>query len=168
VLPAFGIVSQVISFFSQKPVFGVVGMICAMGAISVLGFIVWAQMGLLLCKLELINSDYMLEPLNMCSYFSGEEKGIAFLFAGGVKMEDKVFRNLNPAHNSVSRVIKPLDPVLSAGSKPDNPISNSSELTVESSETLRWVSASFINGIDWFVGFTEGDGGFYCDRGSYG
>jgi len=43
VLPAFGIVSHVISFFSQKPVFGYVGMVCAMGAISVLGFIVWAH-----------------------------------------------------------------------------------------------------------------------------
>ncbi len=42
VLPAFGIISHVISFFSQKPVFGVTGMICAMGAISLLGFIVWA------------------------------------------------------------------------------------------------------------------------------
>jgi cytochrome c oxidase subunit 1 len=43
ILPAFGIVSQVISFFSQKPVFGLTGMICAMGAISLLGFIVWAH-----------------------------------------------------------------------------------------------------------------------------
>jgi heme/copper-type cytochrome/quinol oxidase subunit 1 len=43
VLPAFGIISHVISFFAQKPVFGVIGMICAMGAISVLGFIVWAH-----------------------------------------------------------------------------------------------------------------------------
>lgn len=40
VLPGFGIISHVVSFFSQKPVFGVLGMICAMGAISVLGFIV--------------------------------------------------------------------------------------------------------------------------------
>nr|YP_009573277.1 cytochrome oxidase subunit 1 [Chlorosarcinopsis eremi]QBG38060.1 cytochrome oxidase subunit 1 [Chlorosarcinopsis eremi] len=43
VLPAFGIVSHVVSFFSQKPVFGILGMICAMGAIAVLGFIVWAH-----------------------------------------------------------------------------------------------------------------------------
>jgi len=43
VLPAFGIVSHVIGFFSQKPVFGLTGMICAMGAISLLGFIVWAH-----------------------------------------------------------------------------------------------------------------------------
>ena len=49
ILPAFGIISHIVSFFSQKPVFGLTGMICAMGAISLLGFIVWAYsyMGLL-------------------------------------------------------------------------------------------------------------------------
>ena len=43
ILPAFGIVSHVISFFSRKPIFGFLGMVNAMGAISVLGFIVWAH-----------------------------------------------------------------------------------------------------------------------------
>jgi len=43
ILPAFGVVSQVIGFFSQKPVFGILGMVCAMAAISILGFIVWAH-----------------------------------------------------------------------------------------------------------------------------
>ena len=43
ILPAFGIVSHVVSFFSQKPVFGITGMIAAMGAITTLGFIVWAH-----------------------------------------------------------------------------------------------------------------------------
>ena len=42
ILPAFGIVSHVISFFSRKPVFGYVGMVNAMGAIAILGFLVWA------------------------------------------------------------------------------------------------------------------------------
>nr|YP_009690011.1 cytochrome c oxidase subunit 1 [Haematococcus lacustris]QEG54843.1 cytochrome c oxidase subunit 1 [Haematococcus lacustris] len=43
VLPAFGIISHVISFYSQKPIFGFLGMVCALGAISILGFIVWAH-----------------------------------------------------------------------------------------------------------------------------
>jgi hypothetical protein len=69
VLPAFGIVSQVISFFSQKPVFGVVGMICAMGAITVLGFIVWAQVGLLTFKCKVIKFRYMLETFYKRYYY---------------------------------------------------------------------------------------------------
>ncbi|AMG75373.1 MULTISPECIES: cytochrome c oxidase subunit I [Sphingopyxis] len=43
VLPGFGIISQVISTFSRKPVFGYLGMAYAMVAIGVVGFIVWAH-----------------------------------------------------------------------------------------------------------------------------
>ncbi|HZL60458.1 MAG TPA: cytochrome c oxidase subunit I [Stellaceae bacterium] len=43
ILPAFGIVSQVISTFSKKPIFGYLGMAYAMVSIGVIGFIVWAH-----------------------------------------------------------------------------------------------------------------------------
>jgi len=43
ILPAFGIVSHVISTFSRKPIFGYLGMAYAMVAISVIGFVVWAH-----------------------------------------------------------------------------------------------------------------------------
>ena len=43
VIPAFGIVSQVISTFSRKPIFGYLPMVYAMVAIGVLGFVVWAH-----------------------------------------------------------------------------------------------------------------------------
>ena len=43
ILPAFGIVSQIISTFSRKPVFGYLGMAYAMVAIGFVGFIVWAH-----------------------------------------------------------------------------------------------------------------------------
>jgi len=43
ILPGFGIVSQIISTFSRKPVFGYLGMAYAMVAIGVVGFIVWAH-----------------------------------------------------------------------------------------------------------------------------
>jgi len=43
ILPAFGIVSHVVSTFSRKPVFGYLGMAYAMVAIGTVGFIVWAH-----------------------------------------------------------------------------------------------------------------------------
>src|SRR5205807_8702316 len=43
ILPAFGIISQVVSTFARKPVFGYLGMAYAMVAIGVVGFVVWAH-----------------------------------------------------------------------------------------------------------------------------
>lgn len=43
ILPAFGIISTVISRFCGKPVFGSIGMIYAMMSIGLLGFIVWSH-----------------------------------------------------------------------------------------------------------------------------
>ena len=54
-------ISHIISFYSQKPVFGFLGMVCAMGAISLLGFLVWAQLGLSMCEYGVIKPRRMLE-----------------------------------------------------------------------------------------------------------
>ena len=43
ILPAFGIVSHIISTFSRKPIFGYLGMAYAMVSIGVVGFVVWAH-----------------------------------------------------------------------------------------------------------------------------
>jgi len=43
ILPGFGIISQVISTFSKKPIFGYLGMVAAIVAIGAIGFVVWAH-----------------------------------------------------------------------------------------------------------------------------
>jgi cytochrome c oxidase subunit 1 len=43
ILPAFGIISQVVPAFSRKPLFGYASMVYATSAIAILSFIVWAH-----------------------------------------------------------------------------------------------------------------------------
>jgi cytochrome c oxidase subunit 1 len=43
ILPGFGIISQIISTFSRKPIFGYLGMAYAMVAIGIVGLVVWAH-----------------------------------------------------------------------------------------------------------------------------
>ena len=43
ILPAFGIVSQIIPAFSRKPLFGYSSMVYALSSIAILSFIVWAH-----------------------------------------------------------------------------------------------------------------------------
>ena len=43
IIPAFGIVSQIVSTFSGKTIFGYLGMVYAMLSIGILGMLVWSH-----------------------------------------------------------------------------------------------------------------------------
>jgi hypothetical protein len=171
VLPAFGIVSQIIGFFSQKPVFGLTGMICAMGAISLLGFIVWAHLlGVGLPSLEgwVIYSRYMLERLYAMGYVCGAITVYVTMSIGYIcypllwcgEVSDQSAGNY-----SCSLAIAYMWQNKLLWSNGFN-MGTYGCSSVSSSETTREMSTSKypIWFVDWFVGFVEGDGSFSCDR----
>jgi cytochrome c oxidase subunit 1 len=43
IIPAFGIISHIISTYSNKPIFGYIGMVYAIASIAILGFLVWSH-----------------------------------------------------------------------------------------------------------------------------
>lgn len=135
IVPAFGIVSHILSTYSKKPVFGSQSMIYAMASIGLLGFLVWSQM------MAFPISDYWVINITICW------NGVYLL---------TTFYSLNV--NILSQ---------SAG----NFNKGSSETTRDNAYDLFFYYFNIIyknysdvdiNWLNWFVGFSEGDGAILC------
>lgn len=153
ILPAFGIISHVVSFFSQKPVFGVLGMICAMGAIGILGFIVWAQLGPHSLIVMVKNFHYMLETSLM--YMSNLIK-----FWKIVYMDQSAGNNNEKCYSFFIILTRTRSFGKVGSSETSREKSFNSLFSTQSSN-------NYVNLTDchnWLIGFTEGDGGFYFDN----
>lgn len=163
ILPAFGVVSHVVSFFSRKPIFGYVGMVNAMGAIAVLGFLVWAfkdVMGLSLSDWRVIKSLYMLEPSYMVqsvivrpSSFLGMKKLIY--------IDTEKFVPLNNQQETPELML--WRPYGKKGGSPETTreITQLCEKFPNSNSPLNLpLMQDFTIDAYWITGFVEGDGSF--------
>lgn len=149
IIPGFGIISHVISTFSNKPVFGQLGMIYAMLSIGILGFIVWG------CKVMMALFYGDIEVINFAICWNGG-------LVTGHSPVDGLFlstffisKNLRKANNAllVSQ---------SAGNRTN--LSSSSETTREKSFSFRVLKTVDPTFLTWFIGFSEGDGAILCYR----
>lgn len=139
IIPAFGIVSHIISTFSGKPVFGYLGMVYAMFSIGILGFLVWSQLvGLLHCEMEVINIAVCWNSLVLTSTFNSKNL-VSYTQSAG---------------NLYTKCLK-------GSSETTRDTSRSFELFNKHSNKL--ISNEWLT---WFIGFSEGDGAILTTKGS--
>jgi heme/copper-type cytochrome/quinol oxidase subunit 1 len=65
IIPAFGIVSQIVSTFSGKPIFGYIGMVYAMFSIGILG---WASVRMFIELIKKIRKSRLTRRVRSSSY----------------------------------------------------------------------------------------------------
>lgn len=139
IIPGFGMVSHVISTFSNKPVFGYLGMVYAIASIGILGFIVWSRffsVALPSCERQVTNFAICWNCLTLFGTFMCKN---------------------------------PLSYTQSAGNQGTlRSLTSSSETTCETPFNFTLFNDHFTkhtnlppldtNWLTWFVGFREGDG----------